>query len=944
MDQMRKMICLLLTAAVLCSLLLPVFAAEPEDVLPAAETGETTAETTEATEEETTEPEETEPEETEPEETEPPFSAPYTPYFGLLHSHTKISSGQGDAAEAYDYAKNVAGLDFLAVTDTSHSFDGHMDAAIDKDASTHSREWAEGIAAADAATGEDFAAFFGYEMSWPEILSLGHVITLNTPGFQSSRQEPYKEGSQALAEYFKTLAKAPDSVSILCHPSAFYGDFRGFADHKGAYDDSVFLLEVTDETGPAWRSYDQALQAGWQVAPSASQNNHDADWGTANDDRTVILAEELTRESLLEAIRSRRVYATRDKDLHLYFSLNGEDMGSRVSSTEGSEIEVMLYDPTDSALGTLEVITEEGCITSRTVSENYGEVTFSISNRYRYYYLKLTQPDGDIAVTAPVWTEDFTAMGIGSLSCDTQVPVAGEEVQLELTLYNEEPVDLVLTSLEIRWKDAKVLSKQNPGIVPARKALDLVIPYTHKEPGTAQLEVVVTGTAQGEEITLSEIIELRYRSVETVTGMLVDGSHGYENLEHLSGAVALAADADMTATLFTGDLPRGSRLLVIPGLAETPSEIFLQDLAAFLEGGGTLILWCGGESAGPENQLLQALGSRMRFGADAAGDSCTGINKNHALTSGLTANQFFVHTDGRSVEPGNGTALVKTGKGQTVLAWDSIGGGILAAGSPFLEDAQLAMSDSVWAIPTANESILRKILGTSRVLLQQTDIRQVRRGTADKVYRIKGYVTAGTANPNTIFPGTVYLQDKTGGIALSGYTATDLKIGTPMEVIGTLKQENGNPVLTITSFRVLTEKAHRYDPDVMSYQNATNYLAHGGEVVKIQGKITKRTLTKNKKGLTALTVKDDAGDTANVIIESTVLSGSTGKNTLAEKLKVGRNVRVIGILHKNAKGEEVIRVRDCDEVVYLKAPKKADKSNPPTGDKFRFLWFLLEWL
>ena len=41
-------------------------------------------------------------------------------------------------------------------------------------------------------------------------------------------------------------------------------------------------------------------------------------------------------------------------------------------------------------------------------------------------------------------------MGISALSCDTQVPTAGEEVQLELTLYNEEPGDLVLTSLEIR--------------------------------------------------------------------------------------------------------------------------------------------------------------------------------------------------------------------------------------------------------------------------------------------------------------------------------------------------------------------------------------------------------------------------------------------------------------------------------------------------------------
>ena len=85
---------------------------------------------------------------------------------------------------------------------------------------------------------------------------------------------------------------------------------------------------------------------------------------------------------------------------------------------------------------------------------------------------------------------------------------------------------------------------------------------------------------------------------------------------------------------------------------------------------------------------------------------------------------------------------------------------------------------------------------------------------------------------------------------------------------------------------------------------------------------------------------DSDGGTANVIIESTVLSGTTGKNTLAAKLKAGTSVRVIGILHRNEKGEEVIRVRDCDEVVYVKPAKKPDTSNPRTGDPFAFLFFL----
>ena len=184
------------------------------------------------------------------------------------------------------------------------------------------------------------------------------------------------------------------------------------------------------------------------------------------------------------------------------------------------------------------------------------------------------------------------------------------------------------------------------------------------------------------------------------------------------------------------------------------------------------------------------------------------------------------------------------------------------------------------------------------------------------------------------------MQDDTGGIAVTGYTATDLKIGTPIEIIGILKEEKNNLILEMKEFRLPEEQEKKYTPDTMTCQTATTYLAHGGELVKIQGKITKRTLTKDKKGLTALTVKDSDGGTANVIIESTVLSGTTGKNTLAAKLKAGSSVRVTGILHRNEKGEEVIRVRDCDEVVYIKPTKKPDTSNPRTGDPFAFLFFL----
>jgi hypothetical protein len=42
-------------------------------------------------------------------------------FFGNLHSHTALSDGSSTPAEAYERARDVAGLDFLAITDSNRT-------------------------------------------------------------------------------------------------------------------------------------------------------------------------------------------------------------------------------------------------------------------------------------------------------------------------------------------------------------------------------------------------------------------------------------------------------------------------------------------------------------------------------------------------------------------------------------------------------------------------------------------------------------------------------------------------------------------------------------------------------------------------------------------------------------------------------------------------------
>src|SRR5205807_5585155 len=66
---------------------------------------------------------------------------------------------------------------------------------------------------------------------------------------------------------------------------------------------------------------------GFRVAPTGDQDNHYRTWGTITEARTGIIAEKLTKTNLLDAIRSRHVYATTDKNLKIIFKVNGHLCG-----------------------------------------------------------------------------------------------------------------------------------------------------------------------------------------------------------------------------------------------------------------------------------------------------------------------------------------------------------------------------------------------------------------------------------------------------------------------------------------------------------------------------------------------------------------------------------------------------------------------------------------
>ena len=596
----------------------------------------------------------------------------YQLYFGQLHAHTNISDGAGTVEEAFEHAAGVDNLDFLAVTDHSNSFDNESDSRVDlgADLTGISSEWAQGHAAAAAVTDEDFVGLYGFEMTWSD--GFGHINTFNTPGFESRSNSEFgnKSGAtEGYQNYYDKLVAVEDSLSQFNHPGTTFGDFQDFAFYDPQVDQRITLIEVGNGEGaigssgyfPSYEYYTRALDKGWHVAPTNNQDNHKGNWGDSNTARSVVLASDLTEAGIYDAIRNYRVYATEDNDLSILYALNGNAMGSILSKQEnGVTLTAQITDPTDTADMKVEVIVNGGLVIgTQTLSGGSGTVTFHFdSNEYSYYYLRITQADQNIAVTAPVWTGESVNAGIAATECDTALVVKGEAVTLSSELYNNAGSGMTVQSVEFSVDGKTVYTADistigTNGFIPSGGTATVSFPYAFASAGKTTVDVAMTATIGGTEHTFTSVLQLTVTDESLVTRILVDGTHyndyvtGYYS-GNMGNFTQLAADMNAQVTIqqpgdpITAEDLEGVALLVISapikyaqnGVEATAenrfSEAFIDVVEAYVQNGGTVIV-CGladyqdSNTPGTNNEyttytqinnLLEGIGSTMKVNDD----------------------------------------------------------------------------------------------------------------------------------------------------------------------------------------------------------------------------------------------------------------------------------------------------------------------------------------
>ncbi len=485
--------------------------------------------------------------------------AGYKLYFGQLHSHTTYSDGSGTLENALDYVANLpdsANVDFVAFTDHSNYFDSvsaanPADALNDKslmtDASRALWETYKGTVADFNANQKDLIALAGFEMTWSG--GPGHINTFDSDGLVSRNNKSLndKNGDAGMKLYYETINKG-DSINQFNHPGTTFGNFTDFSYRDDATDAHMFLVEVGNGEGqigaggyyPSYSEYDLALSKGWHVAPTNNQDNHKGLWGNANDARDVILADSFTEQGIYDAIRALRVYATEDKNLEITYNVNDLPMGTIFGEEKPAELNVVItvYDPDAAdAIAKVELIGDEGKTVytwSDPVELAEGALSATLSPDETYYYVRVTQRDGDLAVTAPVWVGDGVSAGISAFESSGETALVNEETTLTATAFNNEAADAVITKVVYTADGEEIGASDTETTVPAGGTANVAFTYVPTEAKRQTITVTVTMVIDGKEHTYTKDLILSVRETEgalpvtDISDVRANEKEGYE--------------------------------------------------------------------------------------------------------------------------------------------------------------------------------------------------------------------------------------------------------------------------------------------------------------------------------------------------------------------------------------------------------------------------------
>jgi len=327
-----------------------------------------------------------------------------------LHGHSNLSDGTGTPEDYFTYARQVAALDVVSLTDHDHWGMRFLD--------QHPELW-DRIQRATAAAHEPgrFVTVPGYEWtSW--IHGHRHVLYFTA---DAAVHSSLSAESDTPAELWDRL-RGQDAMTLAHHtagepvptdwsvpPDPILEPLVEVASVHGSSESADTVRPVRGGTDGFWIR--DALDRGYRLGMIGSGDSHDGHPGLAHlasgsGGLAAVFAEDLTRDGVLSALRARRAYATNGPRILLRFSVDDQPMGAVISPVDSATVSIRVVSP--GIVQQVDLIRSGQIVQTLTGDGDRGLVaTADVQSLHagEYLYVRVVQTDGGAAWSSPVFVE-----------------------------------------------------------------------------------------------------------------------------------------------------------------------------------------------------------------------------------------------------------------------------------------------------------------------------------------------------------------------------------------------------------------------------------------------------------------------------------------------------------------------------------------------------------